>query len=930
MAKIQARKGLVPVKKQVKAKTGTKTITYWVKPDRAKAVNAKSAFAKKIENTLKKLKSNDVKALEHGWNEYAKPDIGHDSVDTEMWEYLHEKDPDGIDRIYDASMEIGGPQTLVLYRHISRSLKQVKMAGLEKFVGDKLKRHFKGKSVDVAVFKVKGADDKFKGKPLFIGKKPRVSVGIAEGKVGFKASFSKVTKKYWGTKIKKPTVFMSSNPARASMYGYADYSKGEDVAHGETGTMLVVDAPEAKLLEDVNKTIYDKEHGIEDASKISPKYLILYRVQDSKVHRPDDILYKARISRKGLVPIKKKVKTGAIITFWVRPEKAKKIKAWVKPVERKEQKTEKQEISSLADIERITKTKSSFEEAYKYFSEKQDIPQSVASQFARKYMHFDKKGIAVQRTPKEAFKAFYDEITEVKIPVKGLNKDIDFKANEKFLNNEISGEHKRQLNSLYKDKKATEFKIKENRRLLEEAKAGKLPVPYTKEQKEEFDKQYRLETDILNVIKEDIVEMESKTYMKKFEDFAQNLTPVHSLSPDKFKRVLQAGGLKSLEELGETGKQSGYAFIESKIRPEFGDDISEEMYALFDEQGMKAPWTFDKYKKLNDLKFGINTPHDKREKFNDTLKGVSDIAQAETKGAIGNPTDKAIGTDKHVFSVLGSNGNGSGYGDISIVMKQDIMEHPDFNMTPVAGTSFMSGEVYNHREWTKPRDKKDAMVGDTVYIYGYENKIRSINKEKDIISFINKDGQVNNDFTYDEFLSKNEEFRLIDSEEHFHKSKLNAGQNLEYWKYMAKDISAQGSISNYENKNLHGKWEGHLPAFVPTDQFAEVVTSMHGAERLYTELTGKKITDVLAEVRSDPKFDKDKQDAYDIADKKVREHIQSKMPEGVKLTLFDSSEAILPYMNKGFRNGRWNTKFQKGQKTSETNKAQKEMKELIK
>ena len=36
------------------------------------------------------------------------------------------------------------------------------------------------------------------------------------------------------------------------------------------------------------------------------------------------------------------------------------------------------------------------------------------------------------------------------------------------------------------------------------------------------------------------------------------------------------------------------------------------------------------------------------------------------------------------------------------------MEHPDFNMTPVAGTSFMSGESQSHREWAESKNLKEV------------------------------------------------------------------------------------------------------------------------------------------------------------------------------------------------------------------------------
>ena len=59
---------------------------------------------------------------------------------------------------------------------------------------------------------------------------------------------------------------------------------------------------------------------------------------------------------------------------------------------------------------------------------------------------------------------------------------------------------------------------------------------------------------------------------------------------------------------------------------------------------------------------------------------------------IGFGADEALGTDKHVFSIVGPH-FGHHYGDIMIVLEQTVMHHPDFNMTPCAGTGFRSGNA---------------------------------------------------------------------------------------------------------------------------------------------------------------------------------------------------------------------------------------------
>lgn len=67
---------------------------------------------------------------------------------------------------------------------------------------------------------------------------------------------------------------------------------------------------------------------------------------------------------------------------------------------------------------------------------------------------------------------------------------------------------------------------------------------------------------------------------------------------------------------------------------------------------------------------------------------------------IGFDVDKKLGTDKHVFSILGPH-CGTYYGDIVITFKQELMFHPDANFSYQAGTSFYSSRVYTMRPWLK-------------------------------------------------------------------------------------------------------------------------------------------------------------------------------------------------------------------------------------
>jgi hypothetical protein len=81
------------------------------------------------------------------------------------------------------------------------------------------------------------------------------------------------------------------------------------------------------------------------------------------------------------------------------------------------------------------------------------------------------------------------------------------------------------------------------------------------------------------------------------------------------------------------------------------------------------------------------------------------IAQASIKlnatpTGINYSVDEKLGTDQHVFSILGPH-LGHYYGDIVMTFKQEIMFHPDANFSIQAGTSFHSKNTYTLRPWMK-------------------------------------------------------------------------------------------------------------------------------------------------------------------------------------------------------------------------------------
>ncbi|CAF1271211.1 unnamed protein product [Rotaria sp. Silwood1] len=138
------------------------------------------------------------------------------------------------------------------------------------------------------------------------------------------------------------------------------------------------------------------------------------------------------------------------------------------------------------------------------------------------------------------------------------------------------------------------------------------------------------------------------------------------------------------------------AFIDALVKIEFGkvytgdvgthvntDDDNLEYIARREEQALKKILPFDH---VNEIKFC-----------------AIEIAQASIqlnskKTGIGFAADKDLGTDQHVFGILGPH-TGAYYGDIIIVFKRELMQHPDANFSPLAATIYKSGKAPNFHPW---------------------------------------------------------------------------------------------------------------------------------------------------------------------------------------------------------------------------------------
>lgn len=210
------------------------------------------------------------------------------------------------------------------------------------------------------------------------------------------------------------------------------------------------------------------------------------------------------------------------------------------------------------------------------------------------------------------------------------------------------------------------------------------------------------------------------------------LLPVHRCSPLIFQSVLVHGHFMSrqyMKLLERPSKVAKAVLQHSRIRLIFlkhnnhlvKDNALKLIHALvkaeFSKTGADGITTLDSD---HDEQINLTKIRLKKSLSENELKVICDwtvkIAQASitlfnAPMGIGYEVDKIMGTDKHVFSILGPHCDYH-YGDIVIVFKQEIMFHPDSNFSIQAGTRFHSRNVYPDRPWVEDQGIKEKHIED--------------------------------------------------------------------------------------------------------------------------------------------------------------------------------------------------------------------------
>ncbi|CAF1101396.1 unnamed protein product [Rotaria sp. Silwood1] len=297
----------------------------------------------------------------------------------------------------------------------------------------------------------------------------------------------------------------------------------------------------------------------------------------------------------------------------------------------------------------------------------------------------------------------------------------------------------------------------------------------------------------------------------EIQKWIKGLQPIHRCSKVIFESILVHGHVMSRDHM-EHLKKSTFAaqavqehkrvraifdrykmstiddyakeYIRAIVSSEYSKKYGAAVAAGASTSGSSMPTDSDDYDDIIRRKERILQTLIKPDEMDTIKKCALDIAEASwnlhnAPSGIGYAPDKLLGTDKHVFSILGPH-LGHYYGDIYFVFKSEVMLHPDANFSPQAATSFISGGTFSHRPWVKDPGT-DA------------ERIKSFHESKLHCS--------------------------VPGYEYAAAAELMAVSGLQK---KTMDVDLKAIINHWKKVDSHQVFEAHLPRLVPLDYIEEV------------------------------------------------------------------------------------------------------------
>ncbi|CAE7252929.1 unnamed protein product [Symbiodinium natans] len=246
-------------------------------------------------------------------------------------------------------------------------------------------------------------------------------------------------------------------------------------------------------------------------------------------------------------------------------------------------------------------------------------------------------------------------------------------------------------------------------------------------------------------------------------------------------------------------------------------------------------------------------------------------ASKQNLEGVGYHKDRALGTHRHVFSTLGVNGT-FGYGSIVIVLKSQILHHPDCWISPLAATGYVGPHywVFRHRPWSSASLAEISTDPDVKYpplpdqpdsdSKGVEACIQSsfnlaataqwpvlMAREVDAMCHYlcyghREPTSMDNASKGNEFHGQGKDWKKEEVRTIGRNKRLNGGQS----ELEAKAWEAV--VDFYETRDSHTQFECHLPGIVPLGAIDKIIIRK-GLYRDHTDIKDKVDSYVLPDGR---------------------------------------------------------------------------------
>lgn len=332
----------------------------------------------------------------------------------------------------------------------------------------------------------------------------------------------------------------------------------------------------------------------------------------------------------------------------------------------------------------------------------------------------------------------------------------------------------------------------------------------------------------------------------EIKSFVRRLRPVHKCSFQIFDSVMTHGALMSLVKMDDV-KDPGFVadealqhvtiksmlgghewtrvhveqFCALTITKRFAEETNKWNETKLDMKDPAVPMNMSARfsgKNQQDLTNAIAAiQHTFGQRINDIHDICMQLADAsisltreKVAMSIGYKVDKEVGTDDHVFCVVGPH-KAHYYGDISVVLDQSIMSHPDANVSPIAATLFYShckdAETKTNSEIHRPWQNRGVATGvenDACVRLFHQSKLHPAVNDWDLVLGA-------------ELILRASKFKNRPSH-------LVTLSHIRSW---------------WETADAHLVFEGHLPSVVPTEFIDQVIIPSNLYDKLSHQTRAK-------------------------------------------------------------------------------------------